>query len=452
MNIRGLFMGKVEARLRLVIAPVAVIALAAIAVPAVGTDDGPHWPPQDAPRVLGAPPQSAEDLAAGADGTADAEALALPPVPEAMHRLASNLSEQFGADPYFSAAEVTEDRSQVIVYWYGDPSSEVRAAAAGEPTVETVFEQTEFLPGELRAAAYELVTSNPAVAAAAALYDGSGIRVSLNASSARARSTDAGIRADVAFPVTFDDLAPTPAYANTRQSDLEYHLGGARITSWNTGGGCTSGFAVVKDDNPDVQGIMFAAHCGAVGEQWVTPDITVTPEVWYLWGETVARDVLNDGGIQDTRWSQPLVWTAEWNSNVYTLINGEASSYIGQEICYSGSYSGLLCGNIVNSTTEIYSLGGDLTAVFGMRTEQQAGLPAVGNGDSGGPGYQLLNTSSGLKRYAVGIISAIPTGSGATCRGVPGGAGSNGRKCSSTVWYTSVITIGNNLGWHVPTV
>lgn len=76
--------------------------------------------------------------------------------------------------------------------------------------------------------------------------------------------------------------------------------------------------------------------------------------------------------------------------------------------------------------------------------------PAVGNGDSGGPGYQLVSTADGLKRNAVGIISAIPGGSGTTCQGVPGDSAPGGRKCSSTAYATSVSSIAASLGYYIP--
>ncbi len=53
--------------------------------------------------------------------------------------------------------------------------------------------------------------------------------------------------------------------------------------------------------------------------------------------------------------------------------------YVGQEICYSGSFSGLKCGNIVQQVDVRYELGGDLTDIKGFRTQHSNGEPAVGN-------------------------------------------------------------------------
>lgn len=84
------------------------------------------------------------------------------------------------------------------------------------------------------------------------------------------------------------------------------------------------------------------------------------------------------------------------------MTKGRLSAFfIGQEICYSGSYGGLKCGDIVKDTSDIYQFEGYPTQITGFRTEQSNSEPAAGHGDSGGPGNQLVSTSSGLKRMAV---------------------------------------------------
>lgn len=436
-------------RKRLTVASLAAILLATAGTTAAQAE-GDLWPGQKAPLVL----QEGEEVPVLDEPVGGEEVLALPPVTEEMNELASALSEQYSSHPQFSSVEVTRDRTQVIVYWNGEVDPGVDELISAAPGVAAVIEQTPYHPGDLREAARRLVESHDEIGSAAALHDGSGIRVSLDVISSQARRSTSGtqdqIRREVPYPLTFDDQAPTRAFDNTRLSDISFHFGGARITSFNTGSGCTSGFSVAKNDDPGVRGLMFAAHCGAVGEQWVTFDRTVTPIQPYLFGTTSTRDTLNDGAIMTSSFAQPYMWTAAYNSTVYSKINGQTTSYVGQELCLSGSYSGLNCGNIVASTTELYNLGGDLTSVFGLRTTNINGAPAAGNGDSGGPGYTIVSTSTGSQRLAVGIISAIPNPSPTTCQGVPGAE--NGRKCSPTVWLTSVVTIGNNAGWHVPTV
>lgn len=388
------------------------------------------------PRATAEPPAQLDDE----------WALTLPIVPEGMARLASDLAEQFGDDPDFSAVEVTEDRSRVVVHWYGQPSDAIESSISRASGVATEFAPVEYRPGDLRQAAAVLLT-DPSVASVSIPPDSSRLEISLhealNTPGGRTASTDWSARAG--FPVSVELDAPTPAA--TRQNDINYHLGGARIYRFEDPfirGGCSSGFAVVRASDPSQQGTMLAAHCGGVGSRFVTSDGTFA----YHYGDMVARDTTHDGAILSMAWSQPFVWTNTWDSNVYTQVNGVASPYVGQELCYSGSYSGLVCGNIVRATGVAMNLGGDLTAVSAFRTENASGIPSAGNGDSGGPGYQLVNTVNGARRWAVGIISAIPSNSPTACRGVPGDV--NGRRCSPTVFSTSVVLIGNRTGWYVP--
>ncbi|WP_448061796.1 hypothetical protein [Cellulomonas hominis] len=367
---------------------------------------------------------------------------------EEMARLASDLTETFGEDPDFASAEVTRDRSKVIVHWYGQPSDDVEQVVDAADGVTTEFAPVAYRPGDLRDAASAVFAEYPQVASVSVRPDASGLDISVRAdtSTTAPRSAAPDWAAITGFPVSVDRGAPEPAM--TRQNDINYHLGGARIYRFEDPfirSGCTSGFAVVRASDTSQQGMMLAAHCGSVGAQFITSDGTFA----YNYGSVVERDTGYDGAILSMAWSQPFVWTSTWDSNVYTQINGVASAYVGQELCYSGSYSGLLCGNIVQNTSVIMNLGGDLTSVTAFQTQHISNSPTVGNGDSGGPGYQLVNTTNGVRRWAVGIISAIPNNSGTTCQGVPGG-GSSDRRCSATVYATSVVLIGNRTGWYVP--
>ncbi|MGY1914194.1 hypothetical protein ABC795_05550 [Blastococcus sp. HT6-30] len=381
----------------------------------------------------------------------DKSALTLPPVPENMGALASELSGRFVDDPQFAAVEVTLQRDKVIVYWHGKPSAAVLGMISTKPDVSTEFRETRFKPGLLREAARRLLASNPNVESAHARYDGSGLAVSLDPTVPLAnRPSQAALQAATGFPTTVDTQAPVAA--STRQYDYSYHLGGARIyhpLGDGRASGCTSGFAVRSQLDPAKQGMMFAAHCGTseLGNDWVVSGANT-----YLWGKTVAFDWDHDGAIIDSGFSQPYMWIGAYDTTNYTKINGGRNAYKNQELCYSGSYSGLVCGNVVTETGVLYKLdNGKLSNITGFMTQQKSGTPAAGNGDSGGPGYEVTyDTYSGsYKRYAVGIISAIPMNSPAECLGVPGSTAENGRKCSPTVYATSVISITNQLGWSV---
>lgn len=394
-------------------------------------------------------PPPADALASIQPSSSGIELLTLPPVSEEMSELASELSGKHTDDPNFASVEVTRKRDRIIVYWHGAPSRELLDTIESRPLVPIEIRPTQLAPSMLKGKAASLAHKDATVGSIGLKHDGSGLLVTLKESpengwekaAASSRfSTSLGVPVEVA-----SDAAPVPA-ANARQFDVNYHLGGARIYDRGSGGACTSGFAV-RQNITSREAMMFAAHCGPVGSQWSVYD---GGPHYYIWGAVAARDTYHDGAIIDSGWSQPYSWTAAWNSDVYTPINGSAYPYVGQEICYSGSFSGLKCGNIVQQVDVGYELGGDLTDIKGFRTQHSNGEPAVGNGDSGGPGYQIVSSANGLKRNAVGIISAIPRESGSSCQGVPGNSAPGGRKCSSTAYATSVSSIAASLGYYIP--
>lgn len=394
-----------------------------------------------------------------APSEADLDSLTLPIISEEMSNLASELMKNFAGDPQFASAEIPDDRSRVIVHWHGTRSPELSDMLDHNPSVAVEVRQTKFKPGVLRQRAEQLKNGNKEIKAHSIKHDGSGIGVSVGKESQNRSSKQELARKyeyAVKVPVEVAYGEPKPAEYE-RQYDMYWHLGGARIHAWAENGDhtqCTSGFTV-RNPNTGQYGSMFAAHC-------VVPDWTTG---WGVWREgDPTYDLFGLGNVVETVYSRdgaiiagesvghPFIWTSTWDSDSYEQIQGDRYPYIGMEICYSGSYSGLKCGNIVRAS-ESYTFNGWPGDITGFRTEQSNGEPAAGNGDSGGPGYQFVsNTTTGPKRLAVGIISAIPTDSGTTCQGVPGEFGVYGRKCSSTVWATSVSDIEIATGWHIPEV
>ncbi|MBD7982737.1 chymotrypsin family serine protease [Oerskovia merdavium] len=388
-------------------------------------------------------PTQAETVSSENVTDADAKVLTAPPVDENMARLASELTGALADDSQFASAEVTLERDKIIVHWHGAVTNELQQILDREPAVPVEIAQTPLEPGAVRDLAQRILKEDSSVTSVSIPKDASYVNVtSATPPKAKARSSQSSVEG---IPIRVSDGGYIGA--NSRQTDTGYHFGGARISRFSDPfitGNCTSGFAVRKLNDPSKHGMMFAAHCGATGSQWISSDGTYA----YPWGPITQRTTPYDGAIMESGFSNPYIWMNAWNASVYAQINGVANHYVGQELCYSGSFSGLVCGNIVVEPSINYNLGGDLTSVTGFVTVNNAGTPAAGNGDSGGPGYQLVNTSTGLKRYAVGIISAIPADAPPVCTGV---AGSSTRACSPTVVTVSVNTIAAVLGWYVPT-
>lgn len=375
------------------------------------------------------------------------EALALPAIPLEVAKYTEALQTELAEDPRFNVVEISEDRKEIIVWWHGDQSEQLSALIDKAPAelVRTSVTQTVYLPGDLKAAAQKIMSDGAdlGVMSVSTPKDGSSLGVSVSSEkNQRSASEPSAIQSLTAFPVVIEESAGFSP-ANTRQNDKGYHLGGASIHSYWMGSGCSNGFSVSRGTE---QGSMFAAHCGGVGEYWVTYD-SYWDTAWYNYGTTDQRVPAYDGAIMKSNFSQAYMWTQGPTSTMYGAIKGQYTAPLGAEICYSGSQSGVVCGNIVQERNFPYALDdGDLNNITGLVTEQLAGQPAAGNGDSGGPGYVIFSASGGAVRYAASIISAIPADSGTNCTGNPGG---DGRFCSTTVVSTDVAAIAAASGWSI---
>lgn len=416
---------------------------AAAAAPAwAGSTPEPPTIHDQRPHV---PPDSADT------GAVRFEELALPIVPDEMLTEAAALHESLEGHRQLGSVGISEDRKYIEVYWHGDrPEALKDAVEAMTTTVE--FTSTDYEPGLLRDVASDLISGEAGVdvASVAIASDGSGLAVSLRedrsvrgASPSKTGEQDA-VREFAGVPV---DFVPAPeAAATSRQSDTA-GMGGARIWRYDNGritGACTTAFAIVHPDSLR-KGLLTAAHCSDIGARWVVHDGVDGSSSYVLLGDVVSRGVTYDAAVIDSTWSYPYIYTGAWNSSTYTPINGMTIPVVGVEICYSGSYSGLVCGNIVRVAETVNQVcdqyGRDCMSVRAFQPEHHTGVPSVGQGDSGGSGYVLTNTSSGVKRYAATIISAIQGGSTA-CSGI-----SDGRACSATALSTSVVEALRANGW-----
>ncbi len=195
---------------------------------------------------------------------------------------------------------------------------------------------------------------------------------------------------------------------------------------------------------------MFAAHCANSGDQTVMWPNNTGSTVYYYGNDGIVDSWVStyDAAVIKTASNTGAVYTGAWNSAQGILIKGASNVPIGTELCYSGSYSGFICGNVVTQTGLSYSLSGVNGAAVNVqaavRTDQANGTPAVGQGDSGGPGVipVLINGTASI--VAGTIISAIPGGSGSTCSGI-----SDGRLCSSTGFSTLVTGALAATGWSI---
>ena len=397
------------------------------------------------------PNDDATSEAAGASTVSDLKT-ALPPVPADLMTWAASAQDELISSDQFSTIRISDDRASAEVYWHGDTAPALTEALAEAPTAYPVdVVGTEFLPGLLRDTATELINAGSlagqTVTSTAARADGSGIDVTVEAS-ARPNARYAPPTEVDGIPVNVTVGAADPAVG--RQDDSN-HIGGSRLVNQATFGECTLGFAVRNSAGANAG--IFASHCGNVGNKWLRP----SPNGYVNMG-TVASEVNNrDGAILTNTFFNPGVYIGSYTSDAFVTITGSANPVINTEICYSGSYSGTSCGNLVVQPLVNYSLTG-VGTIIGHRTMNAQGLPAVGNGDSGGPGIiPVAAPGGGVYLWASSIISAIPTqNKSANCQGVPGEGPPNStqafRQCSPEAFATSARDIAGSGGYSIWTV
>lgn len=251
---------------------------------------------------------------------------------------------------------------------------------------------------------------------------------------------------ELAVDVTYGAM-PEPAVRNIDGST--YRFSGAYMTNTPAGGqfvaGCTTGYRLVQNGT-SAAAMGSAHHCG-VGVNRSGIRSADYPAWWYSsegaangWSLGYFQGGIYPGGAT---YGDSAVWTGGGVGSLYpailiggntgasssaTLIRGAVSAAVGNRVCYSGSYSGSVCNNYVDDTNVTACYGAPYPCYNGLvLTHQTTGVPAAGQGDSGGPVY---GTSNG-EAYAVGIISGIRNAT-TTC------TGDGGRLCSTEVLYSPI--------------
>lgn len=146
-----------------------------------------------------------------------------------------------------------------------------------------------------------------------------------------------------------------------------------------------------------------------------------------------------DGAVITGRGYSAAIYWGGYLSNQGVPISGAANPVLGNELCFSGAYSGTVCGAQVTDTDVFYRLqvDGVIREITGFRHQRMDGTPVFGNGDSGGPGVLPMTVAGGrIEFWGSTIVSAIPQDSTEDCTGFPGGGG---RLCNPIGLSTSAI-------------
>lgn len=365
--------------------------------------------------------------------------------PQLVLKLANALWAQYNQTEGYGPVEWIPETKQALLWWNGDVPTDVTrqvAATSAASGVKINLSPMKYSGLQLSATAKTLadkLMSTTDVSSATALYDGSGIEIALTAPRA-GLSKDASTTSDqlgalLSFPVTYVVSGPV-ATSQDRSNQNAPYAGGGRIQNFE-GQGCTSGFSVMignpAEDVPADDGMMFAHHCGGYGpgvwgteydfffgfksSQYVASNVDVA---------VMTNDEVKSGYPSNMNLYYPMMYLGTNNAaDRWVVVDGQAP-VIGADWCVSGGYSGTFCYNNIEQVNVYvnYQNGGPNSVGPLVETQNTANLRPVGQGDSGGPGFNFESPdTNGV--YATGIISGMRNAS-SNCSGIQ----QQGRQCS----------------------
>lgn len=228
------------------------------------------------------------------------------------------------------------------------------------------------------------------------------------------------------IPVRVEKAADvTPAWRNV--SSTSYRFAGAVMRTTTASGSrfCSTGFLIGELSTGD-KGMISADHCGTgtTNHWYYSTSLSSPAQIAPYSGMLTISPYTFDMGVWEgagTTSFYAYTFSGDYQ-DVATLsaIKGAANPIVNDEVCYSGSYSGHVCDNVVTATGVLVCYSPTMCYQGQSFTSQQNGIPAAGNGDSGGPVYTIA--TGGVR--AAGIISGIVSGT-PTCTGEPGSAASD---------------------------
>lgn len=286
-----------------------------------------------------------------------------------------------------------------------------RPIAELEKVIESLAADSNALPSGAR-----FVSGTPAP-------DGSSITVGVEVKDRALRRSLPPPDAISGVPVTYEKAA-RPEVA-TRLRNSEPIISGGYTQG--PPGSCSSGYPVVR--NQDNQPNMLTAdHCTSATKeswQWGTGSVTIGSSTFQAAGDTDLELFTNSGPL--SAWMFAGSYT---DNTTVAPIRGYLAPVGGNSVCYNGSRSGPVCSNVLENS-DAFSCVAFLQCYWTRWSTQSSGIPAAGNGDSGGPVaiFALRSSDNTVGAYGVGVISMMSNTS-SNCTGDPS---TSARECSANM-------------------
>lgn len=329
----------------------------------------------------------------------------------------------------FGAIVAEPAAGRLQLFWKGALPASVRDLLARDTGVSVVVQRAAYSDIELQAEISRLMAGQPAglaatanrVTGAAPLPDAGGLRVYVSGDETSGREL-ATVRT-AAVPVTVQ--GGVTSQLATRANDSNPYWGGG---NWTGNGGCSTGFAI---SSGGVTQMLSAGHCATSGviardgggDTMGVVTMASSPKLDALLIHTSAAGRIFNGGPGAGEFTNAVI--------------GRHFNNVGDFVCTSGAYSGTRCNIMITETGASATLdlpnGSSVTYNQLVLAEQQDDLNAAGNGDSGGPVFEVDTDNSRV--WAKGTVTGLVNAGHSACTGVPA---SSTRKCTDLIWYTSV--------------
>jgi hypothetical protein len=421
---------------------VSIALVFVLAGPAIGTQaaSGPPSPPSTSKPV--GPAASLDRPGLSVQTPADLAANALD---VAAHR---------GGLVGFTGVAIKPDSGVVILYWHGEvPSAIIDLVRQQSQSVTIRVQQAPYSESQLLNEARRLIDSGPgaggpgtlgtAIIRAGILPDFSGLEVTFDQTVKPIVTPEMIAEAASTVRTTIGTGSPMHLFAQYcppfscppggRWSDSPAYWGGDAITDGN-GNYCTTSW-MANHNGDNIVGLLTAAHCANFGVNYYDPGLG--GYVGQTAGNTTCCFTSDTTPVTQSHTRSyneygPYIYVGSYSSPSYTHVGGQTSNPVNAQRCFSGSWSGEVCGSVIVSGLEYYNDFG--YKGLGVWTEQPNHVTgAAGQGDSGGPMY-LFNSSGDV--VAAGEIYGTDSAT-YTCTGIQ-----QGRLCS---WRIFAIDVGSAL-------
>jgi hypothetical protein len=191
------------------------------------------------------------------------------------------------------------------------------------------------------------------------------------------------------------------------------------------------------------QYIMTAGHCSRAGHKW--NDFTLNSSKQRVGDRrligTGSKNELK-GHHLDVQLIQASnmadVWSGSVFSNYRTKVRDSLTPPVGARICDDGAYEGTICGAKVNRSDYnacIISSDGKMCHLY--RAHRPSGKVLIGQGDSGGPDYAAIGSTSHVSSAKGVGLNSLETVASLKCPHFSW----RGRVCSNVMFFTGLNKI-----------